>query len=232
MNIIYFGYDLFAPCLKELVSNPEIKVLKVYSFEGDGYFDKNDEIRKICAVKNIPFTEEKITVDELNYQFEKNGCSLAVSAGYAYRIPCESVPLFKGINLHPTLLPEGRGPWPLPHIILKGLKESGVTAHKIAERFDEGEILLQNSFELAENENYRSLEQKIKLSALHLIKKLFADLENYFENATPQSKGEYWKEPTAEQRTIYKDTTELEKDRIIRAFTERYVIISDKNKGE
>ena len=117
-------------------------------------------------------------------------------------------------------------------IYKKGLKKSGVTAHKIAERFDEGEILLQNSFEVAENENYRSLEQKIELSALHLIKKLFADLENYFENATLQSKGEYWKEPTAEQRTIYKDSTELEKDRIIRAFTERYVIISDKNKGE
>ncbi|MBQ8338813.1 MAG: hypothetical protein IJY33_06690 [Oscillospiraceae bacterium] len=232
MNIIYFGYDLFAPCLKELASNPEINVLKVYSFEGDGYFDKNDEVKEICAVKNIPFTTEKITVDELKCEFEQNGCDLAFSAGYAYRIPCESVPVFRGVNIHPSLLPDGRGPWPFPHIILKGLKKSGVTAHKIAERFDEGEILLQAAFEVAENETYRSLEKKAQDAALDLTRKLISDLENYWKNAVPQAKGEYWKEPSDNERTIYLNTSPREKDKIIRAFIENFVIYSDKNKGE
>lgn len=232
LNIIYFGYDLFAPCLKELVSNPNINILKVYSFEGDGYFDKNDEIKHICDVKNIPFTTDKITVDELRWQFEQNDCQLAFSAGYAYRIPCESVPSFRGVNIHPSLLPEGRGPWPFPYIILKGLKKSGVTAHKIAERFDEGEILLQTAFEVTENETYRSLEKKAQNAALELTKKLLSNLESYWNNATAQSKGEYWKEPTLLDRTIYKDTPKDEQDRIIRAFTESFVIYSDKNKGD
>ncbi len=232
LNIIYFGYDLFALCLKELASKPEINILKVYSFEDDGYFDKNDEIRETCAVKNIPFTTEKITVDELKFQFEQNGCNFAFSAGYAYRIPCESVPSFRGVNIHPSLLPEGRGPWPFPHIILKGLKKSGVTAHKIAERFDEGEILLQDIFEVAENETYRSLEKKAQSAALDITRKLISDLDNYWKNATPQAKGEYWKEPSDIERTIYKNTPPQEKDKIIRAFTEDYVIFSDKIKGE
>ena len=232
MNIIYFGYDLFAPCLKELASSPDINVLKVYSFEGDGFFDKNDKVREICAVKNIPFTTDRITADELKWQFEQNGCALAFSAGYAYRIPCESVPSFRGVNIHPTLLPVGRGPWPLPHIILKELNESGVTAHKIAERFDEGEILLQNSFEVAKNETYRSLEKKIMFAGLDLSKKLMSDFENYWKNAVPQTKGEYWKEPSDSERTVYNNSTDFEKDKIIRAFTKEYVIFSDKNKGE
>ncbi len=232
LNIIYFGYDLFAPCLKELASNPQINILKVYSFDGDGFFDRNDEIKEICAVKNITFTTDKITADELKSQFEQNGCDLAFSAGYAYRIPCESVESFRGVNIHPSLLPEGRGPWPFPHIILKGLKVSGVTAHKIAERFDEGEILLQTAFDVADNETYWDLVKKAQSAALDLTKKLFSDFENFWKKAAPQSKGEYWKEPTSAQRTIYKDTTDLEKDRIIRAFTEDYVIFSDKNKGE
>ena len=232
LNIIYFGYDLFAPCLKELASNPDINILKVYSFEGDGYFDKNDEIKEICSVKNIPFTTERITADELNYEFEQNGCYLAFSAGYEYRIPCEKVPSFRGVNLHPSLLPEGRGPWPLPHVILKGLKKSGVTVHKIAERFDEGEIILQTAFDVAEDETYRGLVSKAQSAALYLTKELFSDFEGYFANAIPQAKGEYWKEPERELRTIYKDTTEAEKNKIIRAFTEQYVVYSDKNKGE
>ena len=232
LNMIYFGYDLFAPCLKELASNPEISILKVYSFEGDGYFDKNDEIREICDVKNIPFTTDKITACELKAQFAQKGCDLAFSAGYAYRIPCESVQSFRGVNIHPSLLPEGRGPWPFPHIILKGLKKSGVTAHKIAERFDEGEILLQTAFDVAENETYRSLEKKAQIAALDITRKLIPDLEKYWNNATPQTKGEYWKEPSLIDRTIYKDAKSTERDRIIRAFTENFVIYSDKNKGE
>ncbi len=232
LNIIYFGYDLFAPCLRELIENPDINILKVYSFEGDGYFDKNDEIKKICSVKNIPFTTDRVTADELKRQFEQNRCDLAFSAGYAYRIPCEKVMSFKGVNIHPSLLPEGRGPWPFPHIILNGLKVSGVTAHKIRERFDEGEILLQTSFEVSERETYESLVKKAQVAALDLTKKLFSDFVYYWKKSTPQAKGGYWKEPTRDQRTIYKDTTQAEKDRIIRAFTEHYVIFSDKNKGE
>lgn len=39
------------------------------------------------------------------------------------------------VNLHPALLPEGRGPWPMPTAILRG-KSSGVTLHKLAEESD------------------------------------------------------------------------------------------------
>lgn len=232
LNIIYFGYDLFAPCLKELAKNANVNILKVYSFEGDGIFEKNSEIKQICSVKNIPFTTNKINADELKWQFEQNGCDLAFCAGYAYRIPCESVPSFKGVNIHPSLLPEGRGPWPFPHIILKGLEKSGVTAHKISKGFDEGEILLQTEYEVSKTETYASLEEKAWRAALNLTKKLFSDFESYWAGAVTQQAGEYWKEPDDSERTIYKYTTESERDKIIRAFTEDYVIFSDKNKGE
>ena len=115
MNIIYFGYDLFASCLKKLVEMPDVNILKIYSFETDGNVDFNDEIKGLADVKKIPFTEEKITKEELFYQFSENNCELAFCAGYAYRIPMENVENFRGINLHPSLLPRLRGPWPMPY---------------------------------------------------------------------------------------------------------------------
>lgn len=232
INIIYFGYDLFSSCLEELNRNPEINILKIYGFVGDGIFDKTDRVKQIAEQNGIDFTTEKITADELKFQFEQNGCELAFSAGYAYRIPVESVPSFRGVNLHPSLLPQGRGPWPMPYVILNGLKKSGVTVHKISKNFDEGEILLQTSFEVSENEDYRSLEKKIKSAALETVKKLFSDFEFYYKNGNAQGKGQYLKEPSDEERTIYKDTPSAERKKIIRAFTESYVIFSDKNKGE
>ena len=232
MNIIYFGYDLFAPCLRKLLENPNVNVMKIYSFESDGDVDFNDEIKGLAAVKNIAFTEEKITKEELAYQFSQNNCDLAFSAGYAYRIPMENIENFRGINLHPSLLPELRGPWPMPWTILKGLKTSGVTAHILTPKFDEGDILLQKEFEVSENENNKSLNEKIAKAGEHITKELFKDLDYYFKNAKEQGKGEYLPEPSDIERTIFKDTPNDKKDLILRAFGEHYTIFSDKNEKD
>ena len=190
MNIIYFGYDLFAPCLKKLIEMPDVNILKIYSFEPDGSVDFNDEIKGLATVKKIPFTEEKITENELLFQFSQNGCDLAFCAGYAFRIPMENIQNFKGINLHPSLLPNLRGPWPMPWVILNGHKTSGVTAHILAPRFDEGDILLQKEFAISKSENYKSLNEKIKEAGLEITQELFSDLDYYFKNARKQGKGE------------------------------------------
>lgn len=232
MNIIYFGYDLFAPCLRKLLEMPDVNVLKIYSFESDGIVDFNDEIKGLAAVKKIPFTEEKITKAELNYQFSKNKCDLAFCAGYAYRIPVESVANFKGINLHPSLLPDLRGPWPMPYIILKELKTSGVTAHILSEKFDDGDVMLQKKFLVSENENYKTLNEKIAKAGEQITEDLFKNLNFYFENAKEQGEGEYLPEPSDFERTIFKDTPKEKRELILRAFGEHYAIFSNKNEKE
>lgn len=232
MNIIYFGYDLFASCLKKLLEMPDINILKIYSFESDGNVDFNDEIKGLATVKKIPFTEKKITKEELIYQFSENKCDLAFSAGYAYRIPVENVENFRGINLHPSLLPQLRGPWPMPYVILKGLKSSGVTAHILSEKFDDGDILLQKEFTVSEYENYKSLNEKIAKTGETITEELFKNLDYYFENAKEQGKGEYLPEPTDFERTIFLNTSQEKRDIILRAFGEHYTIFSDKNEKD
>jgi len=231
-NIIYFGYDLFYPCLEYLVGRSDVNVLKVYSFASDEVYDFHDKVKGICAKNNIEFTLEKITADELKKQFEQNRCDLAFSAGYAYKIPTNCTPLFKGINVHPSLLPIGKGGWPFPHIILKGLKKSGVTVHKLTDSFDDGDILLQKEFDVTDNDTIFTLEEKSRETALLMMDKLFDELDLLFKNASKQPKGEYWQLPTESDSTIFLDTSESEKQRIIRAFGEKNVIYSDKNKGE
>jgi phosphoribosylglycinamide formyltransferase-1 len=78
---------------------------------------------------------------------------------------CES---FNGkiINIHPALLPKfgGKGMWGnhVHKTVLEAKeKESGVTVHYVTSGIDEGEIILQKSFPIAENETIESLAQKI-----------------------------------------------------------------------
>lgn len=232
MRLICFGFDLFYDALRVVVERPGNTVLKLYSFPSDGFFDFNDQLQTLASDKRIPFTQEPISAEELRWQFEENGCELAFCAGYAYRIPVEVTPRFRGINLHPSLLPQGRGPWPLPHVLLKGLNQSGVTAHRLTASFDEGEILLQESFHIDKEETYGSLAQKTARTAAEMTRRLFSDLDGYFRGAYAQGKGEYWPEPSDRERTIYRNTTPERAALLRRAFGDNYLLYSEQDEPE
>ena len=72
--------------------------------------------------------------------------------------------------------------------------------------------------------------EKIRITALDVMRELVCDLEYYWNNAKAQIGGEWWDSPTDEMRTIYSDTPESEKDKIIRAFGKDYVIFKGEEK--
>ncbi len=217
MKIVYFGFDLFSDCFKKICELKSVDVMAVYTFKTDDIFEFNSEIRDIAKNHNIPVFTEKITAEKLEEYFE-NGCDLIISAGYIYKIPVLSRENFKGINIHPALLPVGRGAWPYPVTILKGLRRSGVTIHKITEKFDEGDILLQRSYPIEKEETLDTLTQKSQIVASEMITECLYDFAALWENARPQTGGEYWAEPTDADRTINNEMSLQEAQRIVRAF--------------
>ncbi len=217
MKIVYFGFDLFADCFRKISEMPGIEIMAVYTFKTDDIFEFNSEIREIAKNHNIPVFTEKITPEKLEEYFER-GCNLTVSAGYIYKIPILPRKDFKGINIHPALLPVGRGAWPYPVTILKGLRRSGVTIHKITEKFDEGDILLKRSFSVESNETLDTLTQKSQIVAKEMITECLCQFPSLWENAKPQEGGEYWPEPTDADRIITRDMTFEKAQRIVRAF--------------
>ncbi len=227
MNILYFGFDMFAPCLEYLLSLENVNIMKIYSFDSDGYFDFHDKVKALAQENNIEFTLDKITAQELKKQKE-NGADFIFCAGYAYRIPIEKIEGIRAINIHPSLLPNGRGPWPLPWVILNEEKKTGVTAHILAEKIDEGDILLQKEILVDPNIDYFGLEKKITACADELVQELFNNLDFYFKNAQKQCKGVYLAEPEDALRTIYDDMPQKQRQKIIRAFGKDYVIYGGK----
>ena len=71
--------------------------------------------------------------------------------------------LFSGevLNIHPSLLPEFRGPTPIQGAILHQKTESGITLQKLDLKMDEGDILLAKRFPLAGDETARSLTEYV-----------------------------------------------------------------------
>ena len=93
---------------------------------------------------------------------------LIVLAGFLSILNKEFCESFTGkiINIHPSLLPKfgGKGMW--GHhvheaVLAANEKESGATVHYVTSGIDEGEIILQKSFEISENETLETLAEKI-----------------------------------------------------------------------
>ena len=218
MRIVYCGYDFFYGCLEELVKDKNNTIVKIFTFETDNKYNFNDKIKSIASENKIPITYDKPTEEELFRLFDKDKVDVIITAGYIYKIPIINHPNFKGINIHPTLLPKGRGPWPLPWIILKNEEYSGVTIHRLTDDMDKGPILLQEKFKVLDNEDLETLSCRSQVLAKKLITEVISNFDYYYDNAKEQGEGEYYPYPTDEDMTFNGLMKVEDIDRIIRAF--------------
>lgn len=218
MKIVYCGYDFFHSCLRYLLSNDH-HIQKVFTFNCDNRFNYNNYIYKICRQRSLPITEDPISVAAIKKLVDE-GCELLITAGYRYKVPNLDKLNIKGINVHPTLLPEGRGVWPLPWIILKRLTKGGVTIHKLMDEYDAGEILSQTPIEITPHETLESLSCKVQMEAIALLNTVMADFDNQWENARAQdkSKASFWPMPDRQDQMLDWSKSVEEIDRICRAF--------------
>jgi methionyl-tRNA formyltransferase len=218
MRFAYCGSDYFSDCLCELISLRH-QLVAAFCHPVDNVTSSNQIIGGICRQNGITLKQGRVEETDVEMLSRMN-CEFLLSAAYAYRIPADSLSRrgIKGMNIHPSLLPEGRGPWPLPHIILKGMSESGVTIHKLAHRFDAGDLLCQERFPVLEKENYETLLCKMLTAAATATRELFQDFESRWENAKPQQGGSYWKMPTDEERTLDFSKKVSDVLRTVRAF--------------
>lgn len=223
MKIAYAGFDLFYPMLEALYENG-CEVVKIFSNKVDNVTEFNTLVTAFANERKIPITYDKITLADLE-DLKAQGVEALFCAAYYYRIPI--IKDFKMINVHPSLLPKGRGSWPMPLSILRKDKASGVTFHKMEEDFDTGDIIMQKSFELDKAETLCTFMEKIYALLPDMVKKLLDNFDYYYNSATPQGQGEYEIAPDERDYIIKEDTDFETADLILRAFCGFFVIYSD-----
>jgi methionyl-tRNA formyltransferase len=92
----------------------------------------------------------------------------------AFRMLPEQVwnmPAMGTINLHGSLLPQYRGAAPINWAVINGEKETGVTTFKLRHEIDTGNILLQQSFPVGENETAGEVHDRMKEIGAKLLVK-------------------------------------------------------------
>ena len=216
MKAAYIGIDLLFPALPALVEHG-CEIVKIFSCRTDNVTEFNTQICGYAHKHGISLQLDRIRTEDIEALKEQN-CELILCGGYYYRVP-----VLEGIymvNIHPSLLPVGRGSWPMPVTILKGLRESGVTLHKMTEKLDAGDILLQEKISVDETENLQTLSEKQKALLPAMAGRLCRELPQLWADAVAQDEGKssYWPMLTQEDWTVKDGMNPELADRILRAF--------------
>jgi methionyl-tRNA formyltransferase len=90
------------------------------------------------------------------------------------------------INLHGSLLPQYRGAAPINWAVINGEKETGVTTFKLQHEIDTGDILMQESFPIGENETAGEVHDKMKDIGAQLMVRTVQELIDGTIKETPQ----------------------------------------------
>ncbi len=209
MKIAFLGYDYTLDIAQRLIADRH-EIIHIFTFPCDGVFAFNNQISDFARHFAIPISEHKIEWQNIN-NLIKQGCELFLCAGYPYKIPPIDDKAF-GINLHPSLLPRGRGIMPLPYIIMNDDKAAGFTVHKLTNSFDTGDILYQEAISIDEHTDVETLSAKIAVRAPDIISKIIGDINRYWNNASAQDNenASSYPAPSEKLRTINWDSTAKE----------------------
>ena len=111
-----------------------------------------------------------------------------IVVAYGKIIPREilNIPEKGCINIHPSLLPEYRGPSPIQQAILDGKTKTGITVMFLSEEMDEGDIILQEEIEIDRTDTAATLTEKVAKKGPPLLIKALRRLESGDIRPVPQ----------------------------------------------
>ena len=117
-----------------------------------------NELEHAGYVPIMKITDAKAPLPELPSDTE-----LCIVASFGKILPAEllKIPKYGFLNVHPSLLPDLRGPSPIQNLILQN-KEPGVTIIKMDEKMDHGPILAQERVAVEPwPDHYAIVEEKL-----------------------------------------------------------------------
>lgn len=98
-----------------------------------------------------------------------------------------SIPKYGAINLHPSLLPKYRGAAPIQWSLLNGDIKTAVTTISLSRQIDSGNILLQESVSIDNDDNYGTLSKRLSEVGADLVIKTLNEIEENNLKGNPQN---------------------------------------------
>lgn len=175
LRIVYMGTPEFAvEPLKRLVEEG-YHVVGVVTMPdkpaGRGQHVQESPVKKYALQEDIPLLQpEKLRDEDFLVQLKMWQADIQIVV--AFRMLPEVVwnmPRLGTFNLHASLLPQYRGAAPINWAIINGEKETGVTTFFLKHEIDTGNIILQRSTPIADEDNVGTLYDRLMNMGADLV---------------------------------------------------------------
>lgn len=184
IRIVFMGTPEFAVASLDALIKAGCNIVGVITVPdkpgGRGMQFLQSAVKKYAVEQNLKVLQpEKLKNTEFLEELKSLQADLHVVV--AFRMLPElvwSMAPMGAVNLHGSLLPQYRGAAPINWAIINGEKQTGVTTFKLKQEIDTGDILLQESFPIEENETAGEVHDKMKEIGASLLIKTIIGITN------------------------------------------------------
>ncbi len=192
LRIVFMGTPEFAVASFDALIKAGYNIVGVVTAPdkpaGRGMKMNQSPVKKYAVAQGLKVLQpEKLKNPEFLEELRSLNADLQIVV--AFRMLPESVwnmPPMGTINLHGSLLPQYRGAAPINWAVINGEKETGVTTFKLKHEIDTGNILLQESLPVGEDETAGEVHDKMKNMGAQLLVKTVKGLAEGTLIETPQ----------------------------------------------
>ncbi len=209
-KIVFFGTPEFAvTSLDKLVSNDyniSAVVTMPDKIAGRGHKLIESDVKRYAKEKGLRILQpEKLKNPEFVETLREIDADLFIVI--AFRMLPEVVwlmPRLGTFNLHASLLPKYRGAAPINHAVMNGETETGITTFFLRHEIDTGDIIMQQSIDIDEDENVGSVHDRLMEIGADAVLKTVDDIIKGSLQTRPQPEGTFTPAPK-----IFKDTCKI-----------------------
>lgn len=193
MNVIYMGTPEFAvPGLKAIAASGHTVTLVVTGPDkpaGRGRNLRETPVKRLARELNLPVLQPT-SLKSADFVSHIKQLQADIIVVVAFRIlPAELINAARlgAINLHASLLPKYRGAAPINWALINGDKQTGITVFQIKPQVDTGDILLQQAVDIAEQDTYGDLYDRLSRLGAPALVTVLDQLANGSAAAIPQN---------------------------------------------
>lgn len=178
MKIGYFADGPWAhKAFEKIVGDESIKIVFITV-----RYDKKDKVLLNLAKRyDIPVElSDNINSQEFIDAVKKYKADLFVSMSFnqIFRTEIRNLPKYKTINCHAGKLPFYRGRNILNWALINDEREFGITVHYMDSGIDTGDIILQETYQITDQDNYRTLLEKAYVGCADILYRALKMLQN------------------------------------------------------
>ena len=193
MRILFMGTPEFAVAsLRRLVEDGH-EICGVFTQpdkpKNRGHKMTFSPVKEYALTQNLPVYQPlKMRDGEAEALVKQLAPELIVVAAYGKILPEEilNTPPYGSINVHSSLLPKYRGAAPINWAILDGEAETGVSIMYMAKELDAGDVILQKTTPIGEQEDAQALTARLAELGAQALSEAVEALRNGTASRTPQ----------------------------------------------